>query len=67
MVHPKLLKRREVERATLLSRASIYRRIAANDFPRPVKLGSRAVAWREDEIAEWIANRPVSTAGQPAA
>src|SRR3546814_5209344 len=28
-----------------LSRSEIYRRIAAGDFPQPVKLGERASAW----------------------
>jgi prophage regulatory protein len=26
-------------------------------FPKPVQLGGYAVAWMEDEIAEWIAAR----------
>jgi prophage regulatory protein len=36
---------------------SIYRLIRAGEFPRPVKLGLRAVAWRESDINEWIATR----------
>ena len=67
MAHPKLLTRQEVERRTLLSRASIYRRIAAGDFPRAIRLGARKVAWREDQISDWLASRPESTAGQRSA
>jgi prophage regulatory protein len=40
-----------------LSRSEIYRRIAAGDFPRPIKLGERASAWAEHEVTAWIAAR----------
>ena len=40
-----------------LSRTSLYRMMAAGRFPRPVRLGSRAVAWRVAEVDEWLANR----------
>lgn len=54
----RFLRRREVERLTRLSRTSIYRKMRAGTFPLPLKLGARAVAWRADEIQEWIASRP---------
>lgn len=40
-----------------LSRSEIYRRIAAGDFPKPIKLGERASAWAEHEVTAWIAAR----------
>lgn len=52
-----LLRLREVCRRTCKSRSEIYRRIAAGDFPQPVKLGERASAWPEHEVAAWIAAR----------
>ena len=54
----RILRRREVERLTRLSKASIYRKMRTGTFPLPLKLGERAVAWRADEIHEWIASRP---------
>ena len=54
---PKILRRREVELVTRLSKASIYRQMHAGAFPKPVKLGERAVGWRADEIDEWLASR----------
>ena len=52
-----LLRLREVCRRTGLSRSVIYRRISVGDFPAPVKLGERASAWVESEIAEWCTAR----------
>ena len=52
-----LLRLREVCRRTGLSRSVLYRRIAAGDFPAPVKLGKRASAWPEHEVAAWCADR----------
>lgn len=50
----------EVVRITGLPRSTLYRLIAANDFPAPCRLGRRAVGWRCDDIAQWGAARPVS-------
>ena len=50
----KLLRRPEVEAITGLSRAGIYAKMAKGDFPRPMRLGPRAVAWRESDVQEWI-------------
>lgn len=46
-----------VKARTGLSRSEIYRRIAAGEFPPPVKLGVRASAWSMFEIDSWIAAR----------
>lgn len=54
-----LLRRKEVERETGLSRSAIYAQMAEGKFPRPYLIGSRAVAWRESEINEWKASRPL--------
>src|SRR5690606_40687846 len=48
-----------VLRITALSRSSLYRRIAAGDFPAPVSLGGRAKGWRRAALLEWI-DDPVS-------
>lgn len=47
----KLLRLKSVKETTGLSRSSIY---ADPKFPKPVKIGPRAVAWVEAEVAEWI-------------
>jgi prophage regulatory protein len=48
---PRLLRLDAVKEITGLSRSTIY---ADANFPKPVKIGERAVAWVEDEIREWI-------------
>jgi prophage regulatory protein len=62
----KIIKRREVEDATGMSRSSLYRLAAAGEFPRPIKLGPRAVGWRADEIAAWIEERTAERDGKGA-
>ena len=57
----RLLRRREVEELVGLSRASIYRLMRSGEFPRPVKVSSTAVRWRESEIHAWIQSRPTAT------
>lgn len=58
-----ILRRRQVEQRTGLSRSSIYAKLKLNpyrpgdydpSFPRPVSIGSKAVGWVEDEIDAWL-------------
>ena len=51
---PRLLRLSAVKEITGLSRSSIY---ADPSVPKPVKIGSRAVAWVEDEIRDWVNTR----------
>lgn len=58
-IHPvpsrlSILRRREVETRTGLSRSTIYLRVAEHSFPSPINLGGRAVGWVEEEIEAWL-------------
>ena len=44
----------EVSDRTGLPRSSIYAKIQAGDFPRPIKLGPRSVGWLEADINSWL-------------
>lgn len=61
-----LIKLKTVLEYCAFSRATLYRQIKAGHFPEPVRLtggledantASRSVAWREEEILQWIDNR----------
>ena len=43
----------EVMSLTGLSRSSIYLRISVEEFPKPIKIGRRAVGWSEDSLIAW--------------
>jgi prophage regulatory protein len=49
----------EVARTTSLSKSTIYDLIKANKFPRPKRLGKRAVGWLANDIQSWIESRPL--------
>jgi prophage regulatory protein len=46
-----------VKGITGLSRSTIYSMMEEGTFPRPIKIGRRAVAWREADIAAWLESR----------
>lgn len=59
-----ILRRKQVEAITGLSRSTIYSRLHFNPrrpgdfdptFPRPVAIGGRAVGWIAGEVEAWIA------------
>ena len=55
----KLLRRPQVQELTSLGRSTIYDWMKRGAFPQPVKLGARAVAWRESDIVAWLESREV--------
>ena len=57
----RLLRRRQVEEVTGLTRSSIYRLMQTGQFPRPVRVGPAAVRWRASDITAWLESRPVTT------
>lgn len=53
-----LMRLPDVEKTTGLKKSAIYARIKEGSFPGPVRLGAKAVAWRFDEIQQWIDKLP---------
>ena len=61
-------------RRTGLRTTGLYERIKEGGFPAQVSIGARAVGWYEDEVQDWISERPAvggrrgqSTAGSGSA
>jgi len=58
-----ILRRKQVEARTGLSRSSIYARLRQNPkrpgdfdptFPKPISVGAKSVGWIEAEIDAWL-------------
>ncbi|MDO6815334.1 helix-turn-helix transcriptional regulator [Cobetia amphilecti] len=52
-----LLRRNEVLQRCAFSCSTLRRLQNSGDFPRPIQLGARAVAWVEADIEAWIQQR----------
>lgn len=57
----KIMKRRDVEAITGLSRSSIYAKMENETFPKAIRLSERSVGWLEHEVQEWLMNRISAT------
>jgi prophage regulatory protein len=53
----RLLRLKQVIEIVGMKRSTIYERMSASSFPRPINLGPRAVAWLNTDIQNWIAER----------
>jgi prophage regulatory protein len=60
---PTILRRKQVEVRTGLSRSTIYAKMRLNPkrprdydptFPRPISVGAKAVGWIEAELNAWL-------------
>ena len=56
----KMLKAKEVADITSISVPYLYELISKDKFPRPYRLGARAVAWRLSDIKRWLDSRPLT-------
>lgn len=52
-----LIRRKDVEKITTLSRSRIYHLMQQGQFPKPISLGTMSVAWIESEVQEWVSAR----------
>lgn len=52
-----LLRVPQVIARTGMKRSTLYQAIQRGDFPAARRIGRRAVAWRADEVDEWINTR----------
>ena len=52
-----IYRRKQLEGKLKISRSTIYAMISAGTFPRPVKIGKRAVGWPDDLIERWLDDR----------
>ena len=55
----RLMRLKEVLEMSSISRSELYRQVAEGRFPRPVKVGLRAVRWWQSEVEAW---RPICRA-----
>lgn len=53
----RIIRLKEVMDITGLARSTVYKYVAAGEFPVPVSLGERCVGWLENEVQEWILAR----------
>ena len=56
-----LLRLPAVMKVTGLGRSTIYRLVAKHQFPSPVHITGRAVAWRRVDLERWSASCPTTT------
>lgn len=51
----------QVIQRTGISRSAIYKMVAEGAFPKPIRIGARAVAWVESDVESWSESRIVAS------
>lgn len=59
-----ILRRPAVEKMVGLSRSTLYTMMSEGSFPKPIRIGRRAVGWPENSIRDWIAKRAAISEGE---
>jgi len=42
------------------SHSAVYDAVKRGEFPAPIRLGAKAVAWRRCDVDAWLASRPTT-------
>lgn len=53
----RILRLKQLEIRTGLSKATLYKLIKAGEFPAQKQLGLRSVGWLENDVNAWIESR----------
>lgn len=53
----KLYRLRELSARIGLARSAIYQAVKDGRFPKPIRVGARAVAWRHQDVESWLQSR----------
>lgn len=64
---PTIIRMSQTVRKVGLSRSSVYLRMKAGDFPKPVRLGNAATAvgFIESEVDDWIQRQVAQSRAEP--
>lgn len=57
MPEPSLLRTTDVCARCAIGRSSLFAMVARNEFPRPVKVLGRRIAFVESEVTAWLTQR----------
>ena len=49
-----VIRRDEVLKLVPISVSGLYQKISDGQFPRPIKLGRRAVGWKKSEVLRYL-------------
>lgn len=58
----RMLNEVQVRTLTTLSRASRWRMARCGEFPKPIKISTGRIAWRESEVLTWLASKTETAA-----
>jgi prophage regulatory protein len=52
-----LIRIKKVLNQTGFARSTLYKLLKTNNFPQPIKISDRAIAWPQKAIDDWVASR----------
>ena len=61
MTEETILRKKKVLAVIGMGNTWLYEAISKGQFPKPVKLGARAVGWRKSEVEAWLAELDYSS------
>ena len=53
----KIIRKAQVLELVGMKSTWLHERVKAGEFPRPVRLGERAVGWRQSDVEAWLESR----------
>lgn len=60
LIENKMLPHSSVSDITTLSKTQLLRLAKLGDFPAPIRLSPRRIAWKASDVAQWLKDRFVT-------
>lgn len=64
MPHNHFLTEKSVSQITTFSRATINRKVASGEFPKPLWISERRKVWKASDVSDWMAAQTILVAGR---
>jgi prophage regulatory protein len=55
--HDRIIRKAQVLECVGMKATWLHEQVKAGKFPRPVRLGERAVGWRQSDVEAWLESR----------
>ena len=61
----RILRAKAVQDRIACGNSKFYELLNTGEFPPGIRIGARAVGWRESQVEAWIASRPIADLRRP--
>lgn len=56
-LYPRYIREKDLLKILPISKSTLWRKVAAEEFPKPIKLSQKITAWKTSDVDDWFAEQ----------